>query len=69
MFLDQMLSTWTYRMGIVTNMEKRKLLALALASLLTVNSPTIMNRFTVILDNIMEAFFDVVEVTDDTLVE
>lgn len=51
-------------MPLVTQKEKRKLLALALSSLLTVQSQVVMAQFPIILRNIVEALNDIVD-TDE----
>lgn len=61
LFLDRILTVWNNTMPLVTQKEKRKLLALALSSLLTVQSPVVMAQFPIILRNIVEALHDIVD--------
>jgi len=55
----KVLDVWMDKMGCVTAPERRKLLALALSSLLTTESPVVLDRVYMILLNIAEALNDV----------
>ncbi|XP_049837055.1 importin-11 isoform X1 [Schistocerca gregaria] len=62
--LDKMLDVWLDKMALVTQLERRKLLGLALASLLTAGSRSVLDRFCGVLLNITEALNDVMKVED-----
>lgn len=55
----KVLDVWCDKMACVTAPERRKLLALALASLLTTESPVVLSRVYIVLLNIAEALNDV----------
>ena len=55
----KVLDVWCDKMPCVTAPERRKLLALALASLLTSESPVVLSRVYLVLLNITEALHDV----------
>ncbi|KAK6643744.1 hypothetical protein RUM43_000007 [Polyplax serrata] len=57
--LEQILIVWNKVMPLVTQLEKRKLFALALSSLLTVQSSVVLSQFSAIVRNIVEALNDV----------
>ena len=58
------LDVWCDKMPCVTAPERRKLLALALASLLTTESPVVLQRVYIVFLNIVETLNDVTK-TDD----
>lgn len=62
--LNKMLDVWLDKMALVTQFERRKLLGLALASLLTAQSSAVLERFCGILLNVTEALNDITK-TDD----
>ncbi|PSN49429.1 Importin-11 [Blattella germanica] len=62
--LNKMLDVWLDKMALVTQLERRKLLGLALASLLTAQSNSVLERFCGFLLNITEALNDIIK-TDD----
>jgi len=63
--LGQMVYSWVNGMPQVTQTERRKLLALALCSLLGANSPPIvLEYFPQIIANIVETLNDVTKVDD-----
>ncbi|XP_066994048.1 importin-11 [Anabrus simplex] len=62
--LNKVLDVWLDKMALVTQLERRKLLGLALASLLTAQSSTVLDKFCGILLNVTEALNDVMK-TDD----
>lgn len=64
--LEKILDVWISKMPLVTQLEKRKLLSLALASLLTVQNDIIYERFSGILLNICEALNDIMKEDDDS---
>ena len=64
MFVFQVLDVWCDKMPCVTAPERRKLLALALASLLTTESPVVLQRVYIVFLNIVETLNDVTK-TDD----
>ena len=63
-FVLQVLDVWCDKMPCVTAPERRKLLALALASLLTTESPVVLQRVYIVFLNIVETLNDVTK-TDD----
>ena len=63
-FHGQVLDVWCDKMPCVTAPERRKLLALALASLLTTESPVVLQRVYIVFLNIVETLNDVTK-TDD----
>lgn len=69
--LERLIHGWVKRMPNVTQIERRKLLALALCSLLGANSPpTVLEYFPRIISNIVETLNDVIAYDDkDYLVE
>lgn len=64
--LDKILDVWISKMPLVTQPEKRKLLSLALSSLLTVQNELVYERFNGILVNICEALNDIMKDDDDS---
>lgn len=64
--LEKILDVWISKMPLVTQLEKRKLLSLALASLLTDQNDIIYERFSGILLNICEALNDIMKEDDDS---
>merc|ERR1712037_537819 len=60
----KVLDVWCDKMPCVTAPERRKLLALALASLLTTESPVVLQRVYIVFLNIVETLNDVTK-TDD----
>ncbi|KAJ1522166.1 hypothetical protein ONE63_002476 [Megalurothrips usitatus] len=66
---DQILQTillnWNKRMPLVTGLGRRKVLGLALSSLLTVQSRTVLNVFNDVIRNVVEALNDITK-PDDT---
>lgn len=60
--LKQVLLVWNATMPSVTQLEKRKLLALALTSLLTVQSSVVLSQFSAIVKNIVEALNDIMDI-------
>ncbi|XP_020288528.1 importin-11 isoform X2 [Pseudomyrmex gracilis] len=69
--LERLIHGWVKRMPNVTQIERRKLLALALCSLLGANSPpTVLEYFPRIISNIVETLNDVIAYDDkDYLVD
>uniref|UniRef100_A0A182NDW1 Importin N-terminal domain-containing protein n=1 Tax=Anopheles dirus TaxID=7168 RepID=A0A182NDW1_9DIPT len=68
--LEKILTAWLEDMRRVTALEERKLLALALSSLLTVSNDVIFNSFPGIMTNVTETLNDVMDVyTQDTKVD
>ncbi|KAL0270682.1 UNVERIFIED_CONTAM: hypothetical protein PYX00_008008 [Menopon gallinae] len=65
-FLDKLLSVWLQVMPVVPQKEKRKLFALALSSLLSVESNVVIAQFRLVLKNIVEALNDIVDIEDST---
>lgn len=64
--LDRVLDIWLKKMPLIGHPEKRKLLGLALASLLTVQNNSIYQRFELILQSICETLNDImVQYKDD----
>ena len=63
-YFSQVLDVWCDKMPCVTAPERRKLLALALASLLTTESPVVLQRVYIVFLNIVETLNDVTK-TDD----
>lgn len=64
--LDKVLDIWLKKMPLVGHPEKRKLLGLALASLLTVQNNSIYQRFELILQSICETLNDIMVQYKDT---
>ncbi|XP_069689548.1 importin-11 isoform X2 [Periplaneta americana] len=62
--LNKILDVWLDKMALVTQLERRKLLGLALASLLTAQSSAVLERFCGVLLNVTEALNDIIK-TDD----
>jgi len=60
----KVLDVWCDKMACVTAPERRKLLALALASLLTTDSPVVLSRVYIVFLNLVETLNDVTK-TDD----
>lgn len=68
--LEKILTAWLENMRRVTAIEERKLLALALSSLLTVSNDVIYKNFAGIITNVTEALNDIMDVfSQDTKVE
>ncbi|XP_040161172.1 importin-11 [Anopheles arabiensis] len=68
--LEKILTAWLENMRRVTAIEERKLLALALSSLLTVSNDVIYKNFAGIITNVTEALNDVMDVfSQDTKVD
>lgn len=68
--LEHILDVWIAKMPLVTQPDRRKLLSLALCSLLTVQNDIIYERFNGILLNVCEALNDIMKEDDDgTLTE
>ncbi|KAK9736615.1 Importin-beta N-terminal domain [Popillia japonica] len=63
--LSTMLSYWLMKMRNVSNMEQRKLLGLALANLLTIQSELVLEKFNDILLNILETLNDITRCDDN----
>ncbi|KAG8226721.1 hypothetical protein J437_LFUL004371 [Ladona fulva] len=63
--LDKLLNVWLDKMDVVTQLERRKLLGLALSSLLTTGSRIVLERFCGILLKVTEALNDVIK-ADET---
>lgn len=57
--LERILDIWLLKMPLVSQTEKRKLLSLALASIITVDSPIVQMRFASILQDIAECLKDI----------
>ena len=57
--LGQIIYVWVDRMGCTTQPERRKLLALALCSLVGANSPSVLEHFSQIMSNIVETLNDI----------
>lgn len=63
--LGQIVHIWVSRMPLVTQPERRKLLALALCSLLEANSPpSVLQHFPSIISNIVETLNDITKYDD-----
>lgn len=62
--LGRILRVWVNRMPITTQPEKRKLLALALCSLLDASNPSVLEHFSEIVVNIVETLNDITKVDD-----
>ncbi|XP_059176481.1 importin-11-like isoform X2 [Physella acuta] len=60
-----LLDTWTDKFDIITQPERRKLNALALASLLTHNHRIVTERFGIIINNLVEVLHDVCRVDEE----
>ena len=60
--LEQVLFVWNKVMPSVSELEKRKLLALALSSLLTIQSNSVLSQFSTIVKNIIEALNDIMDI-------
>ncbi|EGK96685.1 AGAP002970-PB [Anopheles gambiae str. PEST] len=68
--LEKILTAWLENMRRVTAIEERKLLALALSSLLTVSNDVIYKNFAGIITNVTEALNDIMDVfSQDTKVD
>lgn len=63
---EQILDVWVARMPCVVNSEKKKLLALALTNLLTVQNDVIYTRMPTIVKRICEALNDIMKDDDET---
>lgn len=61
MVLGKILDVWLDKMSLVTQPERRKLLGLALASMLTAQSPAVLERFCGILLNVAEVLNDIMK--------
>lgn len=66
--LEQILDVWVSKMTLVSQHDKRKLLSLALSSLLTVQNDAIYERFSGILLNICETLNDIMKEDEDGIV-
>lgn len=66
---EQLLDVWISKMSSVTHSDKRKLLGLALASLLTVQNELIYDRFTPIMTNLCEVLNDIMRDDNGTMYE
>lgn len=66
--LEQILDVWVSKMALVSQHDKRKLLSLALSSLLTVQNDAIYERFSGILLNICETLNDIMKEDEDGIV-
>lgn len=65
--LERILDIWLKKMPLIGHPEKRKLLGLALASLLTVQNNSIYQRFELILQSVCETLNDImVQYKDST---
>ena len=64
-YLGKVLDVWCDKMPCVTAPERRKLLALALASLLTSESPVVLGRVYLVLLNIAETLNDVTRTNEE----
>ncbi|GLH14983.1 Importin-11 [Gryllus bimaculatus] len=62
--LNRILDVWLDKMALVTQLDRRKLLGLAMASLLTAQSSAVLERFCGILLNVTEVLNDIIK-TDD----
>ncbi|XP_055902462.1 importin-11 [Eupeodes corollae] len=62
--LETIIDVWNAKMPLVSELEKRKLLSLALASLFTVNNVAIHERFPASMQNISEVLSDVMKEED-----
>lgn len=60
-----LLDMWTDRLDIITQPERRKLSALSIASLLSLNHRVVTDRFGVIINCLVEVLHDVCRVDDD----
>ncbi|KAK7012174.1 importin-11 isoform X2 [Biomphalaria glabrata] len=63
-----LLGNWTERIDIITQPERRKLSALALASLLSYNNCIIRDHFGVILNSLVQVLHDVCRVDEDGII-
>lgn len=63
---EQILDVWIARMILVTNKEKKKLLGLALTSLLTVPNDLVYERFPMLMLRICETLNDLMKEDDET---
>ncbi|XP_071449865.1 importin-11 [Hetaerina americana] len=59
--LDKLMDVWLDKMDVVTQLERRKLLGLALSSLLTAGSRVVLEKFCGILLKVTEALNDVIK--------
>lgn len=62
--LDRILNTWMERMPLVTNNEKRKLLALAITSLMTANSAVVQSKMAALIRNVVETLNDITDMSE-----
>lgn len=62
--LGKMIHVWVSGMPLASQDERRKLLALALCSLLGANSPTVLEYFPQIMSNIVETLNDITKFDD-----
>lgn len=60
-----LLDQWTDRFDIITQPERRKLSALALASMLPENNSIVTDRFGIIINNLVEVLHDICRVDDE----
>lgn len=63
---EQILDVWIARMTLVTNKEKKKLLGLALTSLLTMPNEVVYERFSMLMCRICETLNDIMKEDDET---
>lgn len=64
--LEQLVRLWVNIMPYIASLERRKLLAIALCSLLEGNSPpSVMQYFPEIISNIVETLNDITKLDDD----
>lgn len=63
---ERVMDVWLARMPCVVNREKKKLLGLALASLLTVQNEVVYERIPTIAKRLCEALNDIMKDDDDT---
>lgn len=63
---EQILDVWLARMPCVVNREKKKLLGLALASLLTAQNEVVYERTPTIVKRLCETLNDIMKEDDDT---
>lgn len=62
--LNHILERWLKWMAVVTNNSKKKLLALALTSLMTADSTVVLAQIAPIVRNVVEVLNDITEVTE-----
>lgn len=64
--LEKLLTIWFDTMPVMTHNEDKKMLALALCSLITIPSAVLQERFPLIIHNINEALNDIMKIDFDT---